>query len=699
MLTLRKINPSLLYSFGEVDDIHLNNEGLCLINGENKDDPGSNNDAGKSNLVKSITRLLYDEDRSSTTINSIPNKVLNQGCASCITFDVGESSYRVILTRSWRKKKVPFDVENSEIINVGDLYKGNDVYLEILENGVWRDIRESSLSKTKDKIQRILGLTFEQFESSSYMAQNSSFLALSGKPGDKFKLVEPFLDFSVWDEAASKLLSLLEDFDSRIKDLESNLKIAEATFSNIESSQDLHEEYKIVCEELNNLKNQENLDVSKIKKELQELEAKIEDVSEKIYECKNSQFYFSFQNELTAYQAELDDMQKDKKSKTDKAKSDKLGSSAVISFLEKDKAVSEAEISRLKNNIEKTLSLGATCDACGQEVKNKESTLNKLQSELETQVNIRKNILEKIESFKKGVESSYREKLREIEDKFAEREEFVRKEVQSLLLLKKEEEKAFNLLKKINLENLNKETSSLNKRKYMILESEKQNAIRESKIESTEQRMRDIVARRMRVADQIQKYQQEISKIKVEIEKITSEKAQYELLEKHLGSKGIRNFETMTILTEMSDYAAEYLAKLSGGMVNISISPYKESKDSSALFSGVSKITEVVKDSFKEGVPPTLSGGAVYRQMSIAIMFALRAIAYSRDLGTNVLFLDEIDRDMSELNTDRLVSFFNEFRKSCPSIFLISHNERLKNTIHPDKEITIVRESGVSKVL
>lgn len=699
MLTLKTINPSYLYNFGEVEDVNLTKEGLCLINGVNHDDPGSHNDVGKSNLIKSITRLLYDEDRSSTTINSIPNKVLNKGCASCITFDIGESSYRVILTRSWRTKKLPFNPGNSEIINAGDLYKGSDIYLEVLENDVWRDIRDASLSKTKAKLQNVLSLSFEQFEASSYMAQNSNFLALSGRPGDKFNLVEPFLDFSVWDDVQNKLNSLFQDFNLKIQEIENKIKIAEATFSNLESSETLYKDYEDVCKELKELQDKEVVDKEENRKRINEVENKKKALYEKLYEQKSYTFYFSFENELKALSMELEDINLVKEKEISKAKQSKNSTSGVISFLETDLAVSNAEIKRLESEIRKTNSLGAECNTCGQPINNKEETLRSLQEALDDQMAVKMTISQRLQQFKEDVESTYQKKIKEIKVKSQEREDFVKSEVESLLKEKEEEEKKFHSAKNLSILKLNQDIQRLDEEKKELQNQEVQDSIRAAKIESTEQRMRDIVSRRMRVAEKIQKYQDEISNLQIDLEKIKADRSQYDLLEKHLGAKGIRNFETMSILTEMSDYASEYLAKLSGGMVNISISPYKETNDSSALFSGVSKITEIVKDSFKEGVPATLSGGAVYRQMSIAIMFALRSIAYARGFGTNVLFLDEVDRDMSELNTDRLVSFFSEFRKSCPSIFLISHNERLKNTLHPDKELLVVRKDGISRIV
>lgn len=698
MINLNKINPSYLYSFGETKDLDLKDKGLCIINGDNQDDIGSHNDVGKTGLMRSVTRLLYDQDRSSATVNSVPNKVLNKGCASCITFDANQISYRVILTRNWRGKSVPFDVENSEIINSGDLYKGSDTYLEILENGIWRDIRESSSSKTKTKIQDILGLTFEQFEASSYMAQNSNFLALSGKPSDKFALVQPFLNFEVWDNFQEKIATLLQDLNLKIQDINNKIQIAEASFNNLEDSESLYKAYEDICKEIFELEKLRDEDHSHLEDELHELKENEREIQESIFQLNHSCFYFSFQNELTAYEAELEDIKNDKNKKEQKAKANKESAKLLASEMKTELAVVDAEIKRLESKIRKTESLGAECQTCGQPIENKELTICNLRADLDRQMAIKYEVNEKLNSFLEGVDKSYQAQLKKIEDSHKEREEFVKSEVLKLKKEKIHEEGEFNnnkLFAKKDLTNLLKEHQS---RVEEIQKQLQKKEIIKAQIDLAEQRRRDIVERRMNIAEKIQQYQDQIANLQLELERLMSDKTQYELLDKHLGMKGIRNFETMTILSELSDYASEFLARLSGGMVNISISPYKESKDNSSLFAGVSKITEVVKDSFKEGVPVSLSGGAVYRQMSIAIMFALRAIAQARGLGTNVLFLDEIDRDMSGVNTDRLVSFLSEFKDSCSSIFIISHNERLKNTIHHDNEILITRKNGVSTI-
>lgn len=698
MLILKKVNPSFLYNFSHVKDLNLHSQGLCMINGKNLDDPGSNNDAGKSNLFKSITRLLYDEDRSSTTINSIPNKVLKRGCASCVSFDVEKASYRVILTRGWRSKTSPFDVENSEIINSGDFYKGSDIYLEILDNNIWRDIRDASSSKTKAKIQKILGLTFEQFEASSYMAQNSNFLALSGKPSDKFSLVQPFLDFHVWDKAQEKLEVIMNDLNRRIQDISNKLQIAEASYQNLEDVQCLTQEYEDTCKEIRELEKLIDEDNSNLEEEIKNLNQKQFDFQTALITLSNESFNFQRQSELDSLEIEIQDIKELKRDKKQEFKSSRDSAELLASSMKSEAAVAEAEIKRIKDKIQKTELLGAECQTCGQVINNKEDTLKELCRLLENQMTVKYEVTQKVTSFLNEVENSYLDKIEKLDKECKEKEEFLNSRISELKKQKNQEEKEFHndkLLKKGNLTSLLKENQSkiddLNKK---IGNKE----LFKVRIELAEKRRRDISERLASIANKVQRYQEQISKLKHELESLKYDKTQYELLDKHLGVKGIRNFETMTILTELSEYADEFLSKLSGGMVNISISPYKENKDNSKLFSGVSKISELIKDSFKEGVPPSLSGGAVYRQMSIAIMFALRAIAQARGLGTNVLFLDEVDRDMSELNTDRFVNFINEYRNICSSIFIISHNNRLKNTIHHDKEINIVRHNGVADI-
>jgi DNA repair exonuclease SbcCD ATPase subunit len=68
----------------------------------------------------------------------------------------------------------------------------------------------------------------------------------------------------------------------------------------------------------------------------------------------------------------------------------------------------------------------------------------------------------------------------------------------------------------------------------------------------------------------------------------------------------------------------------------------------------------------------------------------------TRGAGTNIIALDEIDRAMSPYNTDRLVSLLDTIRGSIPTMFVISHNERTKNTMPADSVWTAVRKEGIS---
>jgi DNA repair exonuclease SbcCD ATPase subunit len=79
-------------------------------------------------------------------------------------------------------------------------------------------------------------------------------------------------------------------------------------------------------------------------------------------------------------------------------------------------------------------------------------------------------------------------------------------------------------------------------------------------------------------------------------------------------------------------------------------------------------------------------------------MFALHSLARIRS-GSQVdcLFLDEILDSLDAEGCERVVYLLGEMRKEIPKIFLITHNENLKNRF--SSRILVRKELGVSKIV
>jgi DNA repair exonuclease SbcCD ATPase subunit len=90
--------------------------------------------------------------------------------------------------------------------------------------------------------------------------------------------------------------------------------------------------------------------------------------------------------------------------------------------------------------------------------------------------------------------------------------------------------------------------------------------------------------------------------------------------------------------------------------------------------------------------------GGERRKVDLVVMFALHSLARIRS-GSQVdcLFLDEILDSLDAEGCERVVYLLGEMRKEIPKIFLITHNENLKNRF--SSRILVRKELGVSKIV
>jgi energy-coupling factor transporter ATP-binding protein EcfA2 len=93
----------------------------------------------------------------------------------------------------------------------------------------------------------------------------------------------------------------------------------------------------------------------------------------------------------------------------------------------------------------------------------------------------------------------------------------------------------------------------------------------------------------------------------------------------------------------------------------------------------------------------SLSGGEKKR-VNLAVMLALQGLlSLSNKAEGNLLFFDELDTSLDFTGMEGLSELLKVLKKD-KTIFVITHNQHLKELVSPCSELIITKEDGVSSI-
>jgi len=310
-----KANDFMKYEFLSLDK--LPESGLIGIFGENE--------AGKTTIGEAITFGLFGKTVRSDNLNSYE---------SVIRWSADSTSVELV-----------FSVNNEACSIKRTLNRNGEMQAFLLnyDKGI---ILEKELNKVNEKIINLIGLSFNEFRYSSYVAQKELSIILSG---NTTSIVKSMLGFDILTKAEKQLLNSKPEISNKIETLDFKISELRKKLDNLESELDYLESLKLkfenLTEEIENLKNKKQellnqLELLSDKEKLEEKKGIRNELENTISELKMK--YEELKEKKSEYESFINIMQ-NKKSEFEDLK-------AQLNYL-KEQKVNALKINSLKSNI------------------------------------------------------------------------------------------------------------------------------------------------------------------------------------------------------------------------------------------------------------------------------------------------------------------------------------------------------------
>ena len=618
------------------ESLSLDNRGLILIQGENKDDTSQNsNGAGKSTIVDALCWALYGQTARGESGDSIVNRTAGKNCCVSITVADGSDEYEIKRHRKYTKKK-----------NV----------LEVIKNGK-EDLTKGTDKLTQELVTQIMGCSYDVFRSSVYAGQDAQ-IDLPAMT-DKFlkQVVEEAAGIDRLQNAHELAKKKLADKTKAFDAIERDRFAEEMTVS--ESDFHLEQAEKKV-------KEAEEKREEEVKKFEFRIESKKKKAAALIKEIKAV--------DHVALQAEYDTIANRVADESWTKKRDALRTMER----DADKAVSnkrhelnalKAELAKAKSKITNSEALvGTPCDECGKPhtAEDMKDVIAAAKKQIAEQLPKAKAMTVEVEMLSKA--------LQEKTDALSAHESSV---------TVTDEEKARRDALKAQLDSYQKSLADAKQIKRDI--EEDINALEAAKTAKNEHE--DTLKA---IKERVAKAKENMSELQTKLDELTKGIRVAEGVVEVYSNTGVRAHILDTVTPYLNARTADYLSQLSDG--NLEAIWTTLSSTSKGELREKFNITVTSKTG---GDKYNLLSGAEKRKVRLATNMALQDLVSSRASKPLDLYIgDEIDHALDVSGLERLMALLEAKAKTQGTVLVVSHNE-LSDWIRDS--LTIVKEGGYSR--
>jgi len=640
MLKFLSICPSGLFSYGVSDTILLDNLGLVHLLGVNEDKDSDSNGAGKSSLFNALCEIVWGENPTGVSGAGCINSQLNKGFCGRVEFLAdNKKQYRITYSRNWKDDLYPVDTDN------GVIYGGTSVYFEVLQDGLWRDLRGASMAETRQAIQEALGLTYERFMASSYLSPRTGNLLLKGANKDRMAIMSGIVGLSGWDKILDASRESKRGIQARVTEIEKKLSFVEGIYSEVVSERD-----KLASTDWLSASNQHEEYAKTLQVQEGQLVVQQAAVFKQIQEesARRSQGSTPIRNKISDLNRESNILEsRSREPVSDTSEMRTLG--LEIRSLEGEVSVVEGKLRSYKARDGSTLALDScpTCKSKENWDKIKHSIVDQ-QSALEAEIaEFRNQISEKKASLSQLTEIQHQAREGYIKEGL-EQAEKLRSEVKSLENLMAGIEAAASEIE-LKIVNLNVQNRDLNAQ-ILKVRGEISQAL------SRAETYRAQVAKLDELNSKVASKAVEMAELQKTVDVAVDEGGYFDWLIKH--APFIKLHKLSVSLVELSGLVNRYLSDI-GDSIRVSISSFSEKKKAkgSLADSLKSEIEIMITDEDKVIDPHLYSDGEISR-VSLAIARALHDMATKGGSGCNLMFLDEVFSYVDHASSQKMANLF-----------------------------------------
>lgn len=210
--------------------------------------------SGKTTFLDAICLALYGHTPRIGSITQNANEVMNRDCDSCrssLEFQTLSGRYRA----TWsQKKQKNFDKTGKygQVVST----------MEKFEDGCWIPITDGSkVTSKKQEVQKIIGLSFDQFKRSVMLSQGDFAAFLKSKPNEKAQTLEQITGTQIYSLLSTKVYDLAEEQKKLFEDKQREVELSPVLDDAVVLTK--QEQLKGITEEAKVLETQ----ISKIEKE------------------------------------------------------------------------------------------------------------------------------------------------------------------------------------------------------------------------------------------------------------------------------------------------------------------------------------------------------------------------------------------------------------------------------------------------
>ena len=307
MITLKKLNWDNCFSYGEGNELILNDNTVTQIIGTNG--------MGKSSIPLIIEEVLYNKNSKGIKKADIPNRYVNNGYSIKLEFSKGSDEYCISVDRK------------------------NSIKVKLQENG--EDISSHTATNTYKTLQQIIGVDFKTFSQLVYQNTNASLQFLTATDSNRKKFLidllhlEDYVElFEIFKEASKETNTLITSSKSKIATIEKWLQDNKLEDTNILPTKKVE------------------INTEDDEKQLSNLLVEIQNISENNKKIAKNNGLIDILKELDMQKAELDNP------------GELISNEAERESLFAAKARKDNAIRTLK----KIVGLGNTCHVCNQDI-------------------------------------------------------------------------------------------------------------------------------------------------------------------------------------------------------------------------------------------------------------------------------------------------------------------------------------------